>query len=501
MGVKAIFDSQNWAAVPFHFWSIVFFVLGCIVGSFLNVVIHRLPLGQSIVSPPSHCPHCRYSIPWYLNIPLVTWLYLRGKCRNCGAPISVRYFAVELVTGIAFAGCWLTFGDQSAILALIFCVFLSGLIAGAMIDFEHFIIPDQITIGGMMVGFLLSIFFPQLHGQTTILGSIGASLLGIATGAGIFYALVRLGKWRFGKFNLDLDPASRLVFGETGLSLPAKRLSLKDHLARGRGGFAVHARLVELSDRCFWNVPVGISETKIIIGDKTFDRADVPHLEILVGRVASLSQTVRMFGGQPGPLDPIIAWVSSLWESFRNRGKAFIDFDSHIALADGELWLYREDIPFGDMFYRNTDTVILDAARVNASVGSWKNVPFRLTTHQLKIGDDTFNPEAVSNIEVITDAVTIPREAMGLGDVKLMAGVGAFLGWQATLFSLAISSFIGTAVGLTLIAVGRRPSRLAYVPYLSLAAIIWIFAPGLRLWWLENLRMFGQLFSGSPGPV
>src|ERR1035441_10123314 len=87
---SATFDSHTWAAVPFHFWSLVFFVFGSIVGSFLNVCIHRMPLGQSIVSPPSHCPHCQYSIPWYLNVPLVTWLYLRGKCRNCGASISTR---------------------------------------------------------------------------------------------------------------------------------------------------------------------------------------------------------------------------------------------------------------------------------------------------------------------------------------------------------------------------------------------------------------------------
>src|ERR1039457_43587 len=80
MGVQPIFDPTVWSRVPFHFWSLVLFVLGCIVGSFLNVCIHRLPLGQSIVSPPSHCPHCKYSIPWYLNIPLVTWLYLRGQC-------------------------------------------------------------------------------------------------------------------------------------------------------------------------------------------------------------------------------------------------------------------------------------------------------------------------------------------------------------------------------------------------------------------------------------
>ena len=99
-GHNAIFDAGYWAAVPFQFWSLVFFVFGCMVGSFLNVCIHRLPLGMSIVTPPSHCPHCKYSIPWWLNIPLVTWLALRGRCKNCGAPISPRYFIVELLTGL-----------------------------------------------------------------------------------------------------------------------------------------------------------------------------------------------------------------------------------------------------------------------------------------------------------------------------------------------------------------------------------------------------------------
>ena len=113
MGIEPIFNPHNWSAVPFHFWSLVFFVLGCIVGSFLNVCIYRLPLGLSIVTPKSHCPHCKYSIPWYLNIPLVTWLALRGRCKNCGAPISPRYFVVELLTGIAFLSCWLAFGERS----------------------------------------------------------------------------------------------------------------------------------------------------------------------------------------------------------------------------------------------------------------------------------------------------------------------------------------------------------------------------------------------------
>ena len=179
---SVIFDADTWAHVPFHFWSVVFFVLGCLVGSFLNVCIHRMPLGQSIVSPPSHCPHCNYSIPAYLNIPLVTWLYLRGKCANCGAVISARYFLVELLTGFLFMFCWLNAGHISVFFALVQCVFVGGLIVGTFIDIEHLIIPDEITLGGTVVGFFFSLVVPSMHHTKSSSASLGASFLGILVG-------------------------------------------------------------------------------------------------------------------------------------------------------------------------------------------------------------------------------------------------------------------------------------------------------------------------------
>src|ERR1700722_8054259 len=122
-----MFDPKIWALVPFQFWTLCLFVFGCVVGSFLNVCIYRMPRDESIVSPPSHCPHCGYSIPWYLNIPLVTWWWLKGRCANCGAPISARYFLVELLTGILFGACWIRFGHQYPAVAVVFCVMMGGL--------------------------------------------------------------------------------------------------------------------------------------------------------------------------------------------------------------------------------------------------------------------------------------------------------------------------------------------------------------------------------------
>src|SRR5579872_613456 len=368
MGINAMFSAENWAHVPFHFWSVVFFVFGCIIGSFLNVCIHRMPLEESVVSPPSHCPHCNYSIPWYLNIPLFTWLCLRGKCANCGAPISIRYFLVELLTGAAFLVCWLAFGHQSVLLACAYCLFLAGLIAATFIDFEHFIIPDEITVGGLIVGFVCSFAVPVLHGESSPASSIRASLLGMLVGAGLIYGILRAGKLLFGRQKLELDAVSKVVFTETAIVLPGREILYEELFYRRSDAVRFEASTLELSDRCYRDVTVRLSPDKLQIGAEEMNPADVPYLEVTTGQLI------------------------------------------------------------------------------------------------------------------------LPREAMGLGDVKFMAAIGAFLGWQAVIFSLMVSSIFGSVVGVTLIALKKQAwsSRLPYGPYIALAAAFWIFG-GHRLvqWWFH----------------
>ncbi len=360
--MTAVFDRQVWSAVPFHFWSAVLFVFGTIVGSFLNVCIYRLPLGQSIISPPSHCPHCKYSIPWYLNIPLITWLYLRGRCRNCGVPISIRYFLVELLTGALFLGLWLRFGHQSPGLVLVYALLASGLIAATFIDFEHFIIPDEITIGGMFAGFICSFLVPRLQGTEALTSALKQSLLGMAVGAGLIYFILRMGKLMFGKQKLSLKQDTTVLFTETSVQLPDK------------------------------------------------------------------------------------------------------------------------EIPYEDLFYRQSDVIALKARTVELADRCYKNVLVRLSPTRLQIGDDTFNPEEVPYLEAVSGEIVLPREAMGLGDVKFMGAIGAFLGWQAVIFSLMLSSLIGAVVGITLVALRKQAwsSRLPYGPYIAVAAMVWVFA-GQRL--------------------
>ena len=364
-----MFDAKVWAAVPFHFWSGMFFAFGCIVGSFLNVCIYRMPRGESLISPGSHCPQCKYSIPWYLNVPLITWLYLRGKCANCQAPISARYFLVELLTGLLFLGSWLFAGRQSPWLALIYCLIMAGFIVATFIDFEHFIIPDEITIGGMVAGFLCSVAVPALQGTGQRLLAGGRSFLGIVVGAGVVYAILRVGKLLFGRHKLELPSDTRVVFTETALLLPDK------------------------------------------------------------------------------------------------------------------------EIPYEDLFFRKSDVITLEAKAVEMIDRCYKAVRIRLSPDKLHIGDEVLNPEDVPHLEVVTDKMVLPREAMGLGDVKFMGAIGAFLGWQATIFSLMLSSIIGAFVGMILILLRKQAwsSRLPYGPYIALAATIWIFGgQKLLAWWLKG---------------
>ncbi|HKY22293.1 MAG TPA: prepilin peptidase [Vicinamibacterales bacterium] len=132
-------------------------VFGLVVGSFLNVCIHRLPLRESVVWPSSRCPHCRAIVSARDNIPVLSYLMLGGRCRACGAPISLQYPAIELVTAIVFFAAVLLFAPPLLYARI---VFACAMIVLFVIDLEHRILPDRITLPGIVLGFLLSFFLP-----------------------------------------------------------------------------------------------------------------------------------------------------------------------------------------------------------------------------------------------------------------------------------------------------------------------------------------------------
>lgn len=153
--IAEVFAEFPWLAPTFAA------VLGACIGSFLNVVIYRVPAGQSVVRPGSHCA-CGAPIAWYDNIPIFSWFIRRGRARCCGRRYSFRYAFVELLTAVLFAACALRFPPATAACGM---VFLSLLIIAIFVDLDHLIIPDVCTIGGGVIGVLLSCAVPALHGE------------------------------------------------------------------------------------------------------------------------------------------------------------------------------------------------------------------------------------------------------------------------------------------------------------------------------------------------
>jgi leader peptidase (prepilin peptidase)/N-methyltransferase len=151
---------------------------GAIIGSFLNVCIHRLPLGKSVVWPASACPHCGRPLMWFENIPLVSYFALRGRCRTCHGPISARYAFVEALTALMFAAAWWYYGPGMLLVSqlLLGC----ALIVLFAIDLEHHLLPDAITLPGILIGFALSF--------VTRPGWVDA-LVGIVVGGGVLYLI------------------------------------------------------------------------------------------------------------------------------------------------------------------------------------------------------------------------------------------------------------------------------------------------------------------------
>ena len=177
---------------------IYLFIFGCCLGSFINVVIYRLPLNQSIVYPKSRCPKCKTKIKFYDNLPLISWLLLKGKCRACKTKISFSYPIVELSTALLV---WLniyanpSIYSQLTVFITIFqgTIFSSILLALSILDFKYFWLPKSLTLGGLLIGIVSSLFidlFNDFYQFSFLIDSITALILGF----GLFYLLSYIGE-------------------------------------------------------------------------------------------------------------------------------------------------------------------------------------------------------------------------------------------------------------------------------------------------------------------
>ena len=165
---------------------IMIFVFGAVIGSFLNVCIYRIPRSKSIVKPNSFCPNCEKPIEFYDNIPIVSYLLLGGKCRHCGAKISKRYPFIELLTGVLFLIFYRKIGLNFELFVTLF--FVTLLIVIAFIDLDFQIIPDVLSIGGLVAGLILALFRPMFSYLDPKFGFLDA-LYGILLGGGVLFVI------------------------------------------------------------------------------------------------------------------------------------------------------------------------------------------------------------------------------------------------------------------------------------------------------------------------
>ena len=226
LGLNAATLIEIFPSLAHPVWYVPAFLIGACIGSFLNVVIYRVPIGLSVNEPKrSFCPKCKADIPMRLNIPLVSWLWLRGKCANCRAPIAVRYFGVELLTALLFMAVWwflqtsvpLGFFLRPELGVLLpLWIMASLFVAIAFIDIEHMIIPVSFCVAIAVAGLISAALWPQLPDLSgwanlapTWADGLKQSVLGIVIGGCGLWCMVLLGKFAFGRKKVKFaDPVA-----------------------------------------------------------------------------------------------------------------------------------------------------------------------------------------------------------------------------------------------------------------------------------------------------
>jgi len=344
------------SSLLFNF-SVVLF--GAVIGSFLNCLIYRLPRGIALTHPKrSFCPMCERFLPWWENLPLFSWIFLRGRCAGCHARISWRYPLVEAVTAFLFWLCYAYLGFPVVVGAWIFVALL---IVATFIDFEHLMIPDEITLGGIFLGVGASFFLPALMGTSSRSMALLISAGSAAVGYFLLWGVLELGKLAFGRRHLK------------------------------------------------WK--------------------------------------------EPQPL-----------KFLKKEGRIFLYFE-------------EEFIVLEEILVRSSDRIIATAVCLEVAGEEYATQSFEVTQQGVTAGSHSWTLEEALPLRAKITKVTLPREAMGFGDVKFLACIGAFLGYKGMIFSLFAGSLIGAVIGccLLLITCGRLGRCLPFGPYLALGALIWLF--------------------------
>jgi leader peptidase (prepilin peptidase)/N-methyltransferase len=375
------------------------FLIGLVFGSFFGCCIYRVPRDISLLKPAfSFCPACQKSIGWRYNIPILGWLWLRGRCHECGERISLRYPLVEAITGIFFAlACW-KFGFP---LMIPIWALGSLLILITFIDIEFFLIPDVLSKPGIVCGIVASLLFPQLHDTSSRLVAGGLSIAGALIGGGLLFVIGELGKLAFGRYKVILAAPTPFSFQAASAANDSERQRTTAN-GNEREGTAANG---------------SEDDARIVIDDEPFR-----------------------------------------WE---------------------------------DHFFRKTDRIRIRAEEVTINGKDFHGIDLTFYHDRLETtAGGTISLTDLQSVVGRTAYAEFPREAMGLGDVKLLAAIGAFTGWTGVLFTMPVASLVGAIYGVGTILIGRRDwsSKIPFGPYLAIGATVWIFCGKELLNWY---RLFG----------
>lgn len=372
------------------------FLIGLVFGSFFGCCIHRLPRDISLLRPAiSFCPSCQKPIAWYYNIPIFGWLWLRGRCHECGERISPRYPLVEAITAVFFAVAFWRFGFP---LVIPIWIFGSLLILTTFIDIEFFLIPDVLSKPGIVAGIASSLLFPELHATSSRLMAGGLSIAGVLVGGGLLFLISELGKLAFGRYKVILSAPSPFSFQ-----------------AASPANGSEHQRTTANVDE----------------GQRTAANSSEEDARIVI---------------------------------------------------DGE--------PFGwaDHFSRKKDRIRIRAEEVTINGGDFQTIDLIFYYDRLETVHGTIPLANLRSVVGRTAYAEFPREAMGLGDVKLIAAIGAFTGWPGVLFTIPAASLVSAIYGIGTILIGRKDwsSKIPFGPYLAIAALFWIFCGKEFLAWYQH---------------
>jgi len=385
---------------------------GACVGSFLNVCIWRLPRGESLTHPPSHCPRCGHKIRAWENVPILSYLFLRGKCAECHLPISMRYPTIEAITTIIFVLVWtrVWYARIPVGLAVEYFYLGAALLAISLIDTEHTIIPNALTYPGIVLAFVLAVVFPR----TFDLG----------------------GPWstEFARESVFVGP----LFAVADTVAPSLA-------ADPRGTAVLHA----------------------------------------------LGGALTAFG--------ILWMVRGLGSIFWGRASVSTDEPIEMSFTADRITIDDVDEAWEDLLYKRSHAFranIVDILETETADGA-DELPARspagltVTNGTLTIGDTSIPLASLKHLRVRADSWTMPREAMGIGDLKLMVMLGAMLGAEPALFILMVGSLSGTVIGL--FSKLLRPRQGAVVipfgPFLAFGAYVWMFLGPELLSWYQGILL------------